>query len=116
MTELGIPIPQRRKLREKLLTAKVDWFKHGTSIIIRRSGETKLRVWKEEPRLVAEVAEYRVCQIPPNPTCVMIDVGGVAKVCVIPKNIKSYMRKGLTIKAARIEDKNGVTYRHESIN
>jgi len=115
MTELGIPIPQRRKLRDRLL-GPGDWFKDGNKIMIRHSGEVKLRVWKEEPGLVAEIKTFKICQIPPNPRYVLIDVGGRACPCVIPSRMKPTFGRGKMIRVQCVKDESGTTYRHESIS
>jgi hypothetical protein len=115
MSELGVPIPERKAVRDRLLGPD-DWFKKGRQIMIRPAGETKLRVWKEEPSLVAEIKSFSVCQIPANPRYVMIDVGGRACPCVIPSRLKPTFGRGKKIRVQCVTDEKGTSYRHESIS
>ena len=115
MEELGVAVPERKSVRDRLL-GPGDWFKDGNKIMIRPSGETKLRVWKEEPGLVAEARQYRVCNQVPNPQWVMIGVDGEKKKCAINARDHASLTKGKTIWVQEVKDKDGTSYRERSLS
>lgn len=114
MDEMEIPHVDRKALRDRLLSPN-DWYKQGTSVMIRHSGIVKLRVWKEEPNLVAEIRDYCICRKAPNPRFVYINVEGLAYPCVIPMKMSEQLTPGKMIRVQVVKDKDGVSYRHESL-
>lgn len=65
--------------------------------------------------LVPTAVEGTVLEVCRNPMWVMCKWDGVEHKhpCLLPRRFQGRFPKGKRIKAERIEDKNGVTYRHE---
>lgn len=65
--------------------------------------------------LTPQCVEGVVLEVCRNPSWVMCKWDGIEHKhpCLLPRRFKGRFPKGKRIKAERIEDKNGVTYRHE---